>query len=112
MTIRTITVPVKDLDAAKALYRTLLGVEPYVDQPFYVGFRPDGAPELGLDPHGDVGAGPVTYWHVDDMTASIAALEAAGAGIERSPHDVGDGSLIATLRDVDGHLIGLFQKTA
>lgn len=109
MTIRTITIPVKDLDAARTLYRTLLGTGPYVDQPYYVGFRPDGAPEVGLDPHGDVTAGPVAYWHTGDLDASLAALTAAGATLERSPHDVGDGTLIATVRDNDGHLIGLYQ---
>jgi predicted enzyme related to lactoylglutathione lyase len=107
--VRTITVPVTDLDAAKSLYRTLLGTDPYVDQPYYVGFRPEDAPEVGLDPHGDVAAGPITYWHTADLAASMAALTAAGATPERSPHDVGDGALIATVRDADGHLIGLYQ---
>ena len=109
MTIRTITIPVKDLDAAKALYRTLLGTDPYVDQPFYVGFHPDGGPEIGLDPHGDVAAGPVTYWHTTDLDVTLDALTATGATLERSPHEVGDGTLIATVRDTDGHLIGLYQ---
>jgi predicted enzyme related to lactoylglutathione lyase len=109
MTIRTITVPVADLGAAKAVYRTLLGVEPYVDQPYYAGFRTDDGPEIGLDPHGDVAAGPITYWHTGDVAGTIAALVVAGATEERSPHDVGGGNLIATVRDADGHLIGLFQ---
>jgi hypothetical protein len=30
--------PVKDLARAKTLYRTLLGVEPYTDTAYYVGF--------------------------------------------------------------------------
>jgi catechol 2,3-dioxygenase-like lactoylglutathione lyase family enzyme len=109
VTIHTITVPVADLDAATALYRTLLGVEPYAEQPFHVGFRPPGGPEIGLDPHGDVAAGPIVYWHTDDLDAAVAALLAAGASAERSPHDVGGGAKIATVRDTDGHLIGLFQ---
>ena len=111
MSIRTITVPVIDLDAAKAVYRTLLGIEPYADQPYYVGFRPEGAPELGLDPHGDVAAGPITYWHTDDIEAAVAALVDVGATPERSPHDVG-GGLTATVRDTDGNLIGLFQPAS
>ena len=40
--------PVKDLDASKALFRTLLGAEPYADAPYYVGFRVDDQ-EFGLD---------------------------------------------------------------
>jgi predicted enzyme related to lactoylglutathione lyase len=109
MPIRTITVPVKDLAAAKALYTRLLGAEPYVDQPYYVGFRPEGSPELGLDPHGDVAAGPIVYWHVEDINAELAALVEAGATEERPVHDVGGGALTATLRDTDGNLLGLFQ---
>ena len=112
MTIRTITIPVKDLAAARALYRTLLGVEPYVDEVYYVGFRPEGAPEVGLDPHGDLTAGPVTYYHVADIEASVATLTGAGATVERSPHDVGAGNLTATLRDADGNVFGLFQAAA
>ncbi|MEV6846820.1 VOC family protein [Actinoplanes sp. NPDC051411] len=109
MTIRTITVPVKDLQAATKLYTALLGTGPYIDQAYYVGFRPEDAPEVGLDPHGDVTAGPITYYHVDDIEASIAELTDLGATTERSPRDVGGGSLTATVRDADGNLIGLFQ---
>jgi predicted enzyme related to lactoylglutathione lyase len=112
MTIRTITVPVKDLQVATKLYTSLLGVGPYIDQPYYVGFRPEGSPEIGLDPHGDVTAGPVTYYHVSDIEASIAELTELGATTERSPRDVGGGSLTATVRDTDGNLIGLFQAPA
>jgi len=35
--IEVIVYPVSDLAQAKKLYRTLLGVEPYADQPYYVG---------------------------------------------------------------------------
>ena len=111
MPIRTITVPVKDLDAATTLYTTLLGTEPYATSPYYVGFRPEGLPEVGLDPHGDVSNGPVAYYHVDDIEATIAKLTDKGASVDRSPHDVG-GPLIATLRDADGNLIGLYQGPA
>jgi predicted enzyme related to lactoylglutathione lyase len=109
MTIRTITVPVKDLEVATKLYRTLLGVEPYANQPYYVGFRPDGGPEIGLDPHGDVTAGPIVYYHTADIEARIAELTDLGATVQRSPRDVGGGNLTATVRDADGNLIGLFQ---
>jgi catechol 2,3-dioxygenase-like lactoylglutathione lyase family enzyme len=108
MPIRTITVPVSDLDAAKLLYTKLLGTEPYADAPYYVGFRPEGGPEVGLDPHGDVAAGPIVYWQVDDINAEMAVLIAAGATEQLTAHDVG-GPLIATLRDADGNLFGLYQ---
>jgi hypothetical protein len=37
--IRTVIYPVKDLAQTKALYGKLAGVEPYMDAPYYVGFR-------------------------------------------------------------------------
>jgi predicted enzyme related to lactoylglutathione lyase len=112
MSIRTITVPVKDVAAATALYTTLLGTEPYVNESYYVGFRPADGPEIGLDPHGDVATGPITYYQVTDVEAAIAGLTAAGATVERKAQDVGGGNLRATLRDTDGNVLGLFQPAA
>jgi hypothetical protein len=37
--MRTVIYPVKDLAQAKTLYGKLLGVAPYVDEAYYVGFR-------------------------------------------------------------------------
>ena len=37
--MRTIIYPVKDLARAKTLYGRLLGVAPYTDAPYYVGFH-------------------------------------------------------------------------
>lgn len=110
MTIRTITIPVTDLKAATALYRTLLGTDPYADTPYYVGFRPEGTPEIGLDPHGDVAAGPINYYHVEDIEGTIKTLTDGGAKVERSPHEVGGGTVIATLRDADGNIFGLHTE--
>lgn len=109
--IRTITIPVKDLEVAKALYTTLLGVTPYVDQPYYVGFRPEGAPEVGLDPNGHAhgSTGPITYWRVDDAAAAVAELVVAGATERQPVRDVGGGALTATVEDSDGNIIGVYQ---
>jgi predicted enzyme related to lactoylglutathione lyase len=109
--IRTITYPVKDLAAAKTVYTSLLGVPPYVDEPYYVGFRPAEGPEVGLDPNGHAQGrtAPVTYWHTDDIEAAVAALVAAGAQEEQAVRDVGGGNLTATVRDADGNVTGLFQ---
>ncbi|GAA0518416.1 glyoxalase [Paractinoplanes deccanensis] len=109
MPIRTITIPVKDLAAAKALYADLLGTQPYVDEPYYVGFRPANSPEIGLNPHGDVAAGPITYYHVPDIEATIRTLTAAGATLDQPAKPVGGGATTATLRDTDGNVIGLYQ---
>jgi hypothetical protein len=41
--MRTVIHTVKDVAAAKAVYRTLLDVEPTMDQPYYVGFDVAGS---------------------------------------------------------------------
>jgi hypothetical protein len=63
--LKTIIYPVKDLAGAKALYGNLLGVEPYVDQPYYVAFNVDGT-DVGLDPNGHAKGmtGALPYWQV------------------------------------------------
>jgi len=108
--LKTVIYPVKDLASAKKLYGTLLGVEPYADQPYYVGFNVGGQ-DVGLDPHGHSKGmtGPLPYWHVSDIQASIDDLVAIGAELQQEPTDVGGGNLIATVKDTDGNVIGLFQ---
>ena len=108
--LETITYPVKDLARAKALFGALLGVEPYVDEAYYVGFRA-GGPEVGLDPHGHAKGltGPVPSWRVTDIRTSLAGLLGAGAKVLQDVQDVGGGKLIASVKDTDGNLVGLVQ---
>ena len=109
--MRTIVYPVKDLDHAKAVYASLLGVQPYTDEPWYVGFRV-GNQELGLDPHGHSQgmAGPVGYWDVEDIRGSVQQLLDAGAQAQQEVRDVGGGRLVATVTDSDGNVTGLVQS--
>ncbi len=108
--LRTITYPVRDLAKAKAMYGELLGVEPYMDQPYYVAFSAGGQ-DVGLDPQGHKKGmtAPIPYWHVADIQASLKTLLDAGAEIVQDPTDVGEGNLIATVKDPDGNVTGLFQ---
>lgn len=110
--MRTV-IPVKDLAAAKELYATLFGVAPSVDEVYYVGFDVDGQ-HVGLDPNGHSKGmtGPVEYWQVDDINKSLDALLAAGAEAQQPVGDVGGGTLIATVKDRDGNVIGLLQGPA
>jgi len=110
--IQTVIYPVKDLDKAKALFATLLGAEPIADQPYYVGFKVEGQ-DIGLDPKGhDKGmTGPLAYFHVDDIRATLARLVEAGAQPQQEISNVGGGRLIASVRDADGNPIGLLQDT-
>jgi predicted enzyme related to lactoylglutathione lyase len=106
--MRLVVYPVKDLAKAKTLYRELLGVEPYADAAYYVGFR-IGDLEIGLDPHGRSG-GPLAYWEVSDIKASLQQLLDAGAQPDQDVKDVGGGKLIATVKDADGNMLGLMHS--
>jgi predicted enzyme related to lactoylglutathione lyase len=100
-----IVVPVSDIARATATYTAVLGIEPYYESPYYVGFRTDNG-EIGLDPNGK-SSGPLPYWDVDDLTVAIGTLTAAGATVTHQPEDVGGGLTIAVLADTDGNPIGL-----
>lgn len=108
--IRTIMYPVSDLDAAKGLYGGFFGVEPYMDEPYYVGYKVADQ-DVGLDPNGHSKGmtGPIGYWHVDEIEATFEALLAHGATKVQDVTDVGEGKLIASAKDSDGNVIGLLQ---
>jgi predicted enzyme related to lactoylglutathione lyase len=108
--MKTVMYPVKDIAAARKLYGQLLGVEPYMDEAYYVGFNVDGQ-DVGLDPngHGKGMTGPLAYWHVDDIEQTLQTLLDAGATACQPVTDVGGGKLIATVVDPDGNTVGLLQ---
>ncbi|MEU6091828.1 VOC family protein [Streptomyces sp. NPDC047085] len=111
--LQTIIYPVKDLEKAKPLFAALLGVEPYADEPYYVGFKAEGQ-DVGLDPSGHAKGltGPVPYWHVTDLRERLAALLESGAELVQDVKDVGGGRLIASVKDTDGNMVGLLQDPA
>jgi predicted enzyme related to lactoylglutathione lyase len=108
--IRTFIYPVKDIAQAKALYSKFLGIEPYMDEAYYVGFK-IGDQDIGLDPNGHKQGmtGPVGYYHVDDIQKNLQILLDAGAQIQQEVKDVGGGKLIATVKDASDNIIGLIQ---
>jgi predicted enzyme related to lactoylglutathione lyase len=108
--VQTILHPVSDLEAAKAVYTALLGVEPMADSPYYVGYEAAGQ-QIGLVPDsGSQGmTSPVAHWHVADIEAKLAEVTAAGATVKEAAHEVGGGRLVATFTDTDGNVLGLIQ---
>ena len=111
--LRTAIYYVPDMEKAKAWYRTLLGIEPYFDQPFYIGFNVDGF-ELGLHPAGDGhvpgSTGVAVYWGVERMTVAWPrALGLGGAAIS-APQDVGEGIQVAMIKDPFGNALGLIEN--
>ena len=109
--LRTTVHFVSDLDAAKAWYAKLLGVPPYYDSPYYVGFNVGGF-ELGLHPaeHGKQAGSAVTYWGVPDLDAAWTLLLASGAIAVDAPQDVGEGIRLAAVRDPFDNLFGIIQN--
>jgi predicted enzyme related to lactoylglutathione lyase len=109
--MQTVIYPVRDLARAKVLFGHILGVDPIMDQPYYVGYRVAGQ-DVGLDPNGhDKGMpGPVGYWHVDDINKTVQQLLESGAQVQQAINDVGGGKLIATVTDSDNNVIGLIQE--
>ena len=106
-----IVYPVSDTAKAKALFSKLLGVEPYAESPYYIGFR-TGDQEIGLDPNGlkQGQTGPLCYFFVEDIKKSLQDLVDGGATVQQDVRDVGGGRLIAVLKDADGSPIGLLQN--
>jgi catechol 2,3-dioxygenase-like lactoylglutathione lyase family enzyme len=98
--LRTAKYRATDLPRARDWYASVLGVKPYFDEPFYVGFNVGGF-ELGLDPDpasSGEGEGSVTvYWGVDHAETALARLLSLGARSHAPLQDVGDGIRIATV---------------
>lgn len=108
--LRTVIYPAPDLAEAKAFFTDVLGVPPYFDQPFYVGFDVEGY-ELGLDPNAEVARGPITYWGVEEANAALARLTASGAEPDGEVNDVGEGIRVATVRlPGSGSLLGIIEN--
>ena len=103
-TIRSLVIPVSDLDAAKAVYTALLG-PPHTDESYYVGYNVDGF-EVALAP-GDVSGGPVAFADVEDLDMTRESLLAAGATERDAPRQVAPEARVCVLADADGNPIGL-----
>lgn len=106
--IKTILYPVKNMTEAKTLFSKLLEVEPYADQPYYIGFKVNDQ-DIGLVPNNPEG-GAIAFFHVDDIKNSLQILVDAGAEIIQDIKNVGGGRLVASAKDKDGNLIGLVQN--
>jgi predicted enzyme related to lactoylglutathione lyase len=107
------TYQAKNLDAAKAWYSKALGIQPYFDQPFYVGFNVHGY-ELGLVPETTAGekraAAGVAYWRVEDARAVYQHLIELGATAREPVQDVGGDILVGTVHDPFGNVLGVIQN--
>ena len=111
--LRTVIYHVPDLARARSWYAQATGIEPYFNEPFYVGFNIGGC-ELGLDPDpesGSAGAsGPTAYWGVPDADAAVAHLISVGGTVHQPVRDVGGGIRVAAVLDPFGNVLGVIEN--
>lgn len=111
--LRTAKYTARDLQAAKEWYREVTGVDPYFDEPFYVGFAIGGF-ELGIVPEDSAGerraeAG-VAYWGVSNASAAWDRLIELGATPHQPIEDVGGGVRIGSVHDPFGNVLGIVEN--
>ena len=111
--LRTAKYRAPDLARAKAWYSEVLDIQPYFDEPFYVGFNVGGF-ELGLDPDvSDSGKGEgsvAVFWGVANADQALSRLIALGAREHSAVKDVGEGIRIASVLDPFGNVLGIIEN--
>lgn len=108
--LRTVIYPAPDLSAAKRWYTEMLGVAPYFDEPFYVGFSVGGF-ELGLLPDAaPATSGPQPLWGVSNIDAAYARLMKLGASPLEPIAEVGAGIKVAAVVDPFGNRLGIIEN--
>jgi predicted enzyme related to lactoylglutathione lyase len=106
--LRTAVYRTPDLAEGKRWYMKALGITPYFDQPFYVGFNVGGY-ELGLLPDASQATVGI-YWGVKDITSAHARLLELGATPRTEVTDVGDGIRTADVLDPFGNVLGIIEN--
>lgn len=111
--LRTVVYRVPVLTEAKKWYEAVFEIAPYFDEPFYVGFNIGGY-ELGLLPNEDeeivYGNSAVAYWAVEDIDKTIGQFVGTGAVLVSEPENVGEGIMVAQVKDPWGNIIGLIYN--
>ena len=108
--LRTAIYPTSDLSSAKRWYAQVLELQPYFDEPFYVGFNVGGF-ELGLIPDGQPGiTWPQPLWGVPDASAAHARLIELGATSLEPVTEVGGGIKVAAVTDPFGNRLGVIEN--
>jgi len=125
--LTTVAYQAADLDAARAWYTEVLGIEPYFTRTEYVEFRvgdyehefgildskylPDlSADSTGGDQAGGAPGGAIVYWHVDDARAAYDRLIELGASPHQPPRDFGENFVGAAVIDPFGNVLGIMTN--
>lgn len=102
-----------NLTAAKIWYTDILGIEPYFNEPYYVGFNVGGY-ELGLateeQAHEDKTDSATTYWGVENVQDVYDMLISKGAAEHEKPTEVGGGIVVAAVKDPWNNVFGIIYN--
>ncbi|NNC69883.1 MAG: VOC family protein [Flavobacteriaceae bacterium] len=111
--LRTTAYIVSNLAEAKAWYVKAFRVDPYFDEPYYVGFNIGGY-ELGLMPEGDQenikGENVLSYWGVENIQKEYKHLLDLGATKHEDPTNVGGEIMVASVKDPWQNIIGIIYN--
>ena len=111
--LRTAIYHVDDIGRARDWYSSILGFQPYFDEPFYVGFNVAGY-ELGLQPAAAQSEAKsdsvVAYWGVADAAVAHQELLKLGAITHEDVQDVGGGIKVGTVKDPFGNVFGIIEN--
>ncbi len=111
--LRTTIYKVGNIDNAKEWYSKAFGVNPYFDEPFYVGFNIGGY-ELGLQPEEqkdiEKGESVLSYWGVNNVDEVFSHLLQLGATEHEKPQNVGGKIVVATVKDPWENIIGFIYN--
>ena len=114
----TVSFYAADLEAARAWYADLLGMDPYFVVPGYIEFRVgDYQHELGIIDSRYAPAdspttpgGAIVFWHVDDLEETLRTVLAKGA-VEFQPiNERGHGFVTASVVDPFGNVLGIMSN--
>ncbi len=107
--LRSAQFRVEDMTGAKEWYANLFDIEPYFDEPFYVGFEVMGY-EFGLMPGEASEHGALFLWATEDPKGFIDRAVALGATEKMEPQDTGDGIVVGTFIDPFGNEFGVIRN--
>lgn len=109
--LRTVIYHVNDIVAATNWYIKATGIQPYFNEPFYVGFDINGY-EIGLDPSPDnfsSGNHTTSYWAVESAKAAAEKFISLGATLVQGATNVGGSIYVSVVTDPFGNNIGFIE---